>query len=179
VTNEEKLLELWEDKQVAKVLLRFGRALDTGNWPAYRSCFTNPVNIDFKRLTGMDEVSVDADLWTKFAEQILTPVRRHHVYTNWDITVDGDKAHALVYMTARHWKGTDRGSSDNTQYGWYDFWLERSGDDWLINRVKHDFQWVSGNDSLLDVHEPELMKTMQQIFCEENFNAAKALLGAL
>lgn len=177
MTNEEKLLELWEDKQVSKVMLRFGRSLDTGDWAAYRSCFTDLVNIDFKRLTGMPEVRVDADLWTLFAEQILSPVRRHHVYTNWDVSVDGDRAYALVYMTARHWKGTDLGASDYTQYGWYDVWLERAGDAWLINRIKHDFQWVEGNNALLDTSEPELSRTMARVFCQENIDAAAAAIA--
>lgn len=176
MTNEEKLLELWEDKQVAKVMLRFGRSLDTGNWAGYRSCFTDQVNIDFKRLTGMDEVRVSADLWTRCAEQILSPVRRHHTYTNWQISVDGDRAYALVYMTSRHWKATDLGASDYNQYGWYDVWLERSGDGWLIYRIKHDFQWVDGNNSLLDTHRPELAETMTEVFSEENFRAATAFL---
>jgi SnoaL-like domain len=178
MTNEEKLLELWEDKQVARVMLRFGRALDTGDWAAYRSCFTDQVNIDFKRLTGQDEVRVSADLWTRFAEQILSPVRRHHTYTNWDIRVDGDRAYALVYMTARHWKATDLGGSENTQYGWYDVWFERAGDGWLINRVKHDFQWVAGNDALLVTQDPELGATMQEVFTAENKKAAQAVLAS-
>lgn len=178
MTNEEKLLELWEDKQVMRTMLNFGRALDLGDWALYRSTFTDTVNIDFTRLTTMPEVRVSADLWTKFAEQILSPVRRHHVYTNWDIKVDGDKAYALVYMTARHFKSGDRGASDNAQYGWYDVWLERSPKGWLIYRLKHDFQWIEGNDSLLDVHQPELMKTMYEIFTEENIKAAQAALAA-
>lgn len=172
MTEMDKINALWEEKQVLKVILRFGRALDTGDWPAYRSCFTNLVNIDFKRLTGFDVVRVDADLWTRFAEQILSPVRRHHVYSNHDIEVDGDRAHALIYMTARHWKSTDNGTSENTQYGWYDFWFERRNGEWLMNRVKHDFQWVGGNGALLDVHEPELVATMHKIFCKENMEAA-------
>jgi hypothetical protein len=175
MTDNEKLLDLWEEKQVKKVILRFGRALDIGDWPAYRSCFTDPVTIDFTRLTGQPEVRVDADLWTLFAEQILSPVRRHHVYTNWDISLDGDRAHALVYMTARHWKSTDNGVSHNTQYGWYDFWLRRVDGAWLMTKVKHDFQWVDGNASLLDVHEPELAKTMGRIFCEANIAAARGV----
>lgn len=174
MTHEEKVAALWEEKQVMKVILRFGRALDTGNWPAYRSCFTNPLNIEFKSLTGQEEVRVDADLWTLFAEQILSPVRRHHTYSNFDVTLDEDRAHAVVYHTSRHWKSTDRGYSHNTQYGWYDFSLERQGDGpWLMSRVKHAFQWVDGNDALLDVHDPELGKTMQKVFCAENFAAAR------
>lgn len=172
MTPEEKIEALWEEERVRKVILRFGRALDTGDWAAYRSCFTNPVNIDFKRLTGQEEVRVDADLWTLFAEQILSPVRRHHVYTNWDITLDGDRAHALVYMTARHWKATDLGVSHNTQYGWYDFWLSRQADGaWLMTKVKHDFQWVDGNNALLDLQDPALVETMMLLFCEPNFVA--------
>lgn len=178
MTNEEKLLVLWEDKQVAKVMLRFGRALDTGNWAAYRSCFTDQVNIDFKRLTGQDEVRVDADLWTRFAQQILSPVRRHHVYTNWDISIDGDRAYALVYMTARHWKASDLGSSEYNQYGWYDVWLERAGDGWLINRIKHDFQWVAGNNAMFDMGDAELSATMAKVFSSENRAAAVAALAA-
>jgi hypothetical protein len=176
MTNEEKLLELWEDKQVGRVMLRFGRALDTGDWTAYRSCFTDQVNIDFKRLTGMDEVRVDAELWTRFAQQILSPVRRHHVYTNWDISVQGDRAYALVYMTARHWKATDLGASDYTQYGWYDVWLEKVGDGWLINRIKHDFQWVEGNNALFDMNDADLSATMAQVFSKANMAAAASAL---
>jgi hypothetical protein len=179
MTDDEKLLELWEEKQVMKVMLRFGRALDTGDWAAYRSCFTNPVTIDFRRLTGQPEVRVDADLWTLFAEQILSPVRRHHVYTNWDIELEGDRAHALVYMTARHWKSTDIGTSSNTQYGWNEVWFERREGAWLINRVKHDFQWVEGNGALLDVHEPALVETMARIFHSDNVEAAERALQAV
>lgn len=179
MTNEQMLLELWEDKQVSAVMLRFGRALDTGDWAAYRSCFTDQVNIDFQRLTGVPEVRVDADLWTVFAEQILSPVRRHHVYTNWDIKVNGDRAYALVYMTARHWKGTDLGASDYTQYGWYDVWFERTAKGWLIYRIKHDFQWVEGNNALLDMSEPALAETMRKVFSPENIAAGAAALQAL
>lgn len=177
MTEAEKINALWDEREVIKVMLRFGRSLDTGDWPAYRSCFTNPVNINFKRLTGFDEVSVDADLWTLFAEQILTPVRRHHVYSNFNVELDGDRAYLLVYMTARHWKSTDNGCSMNTQYGWYDVWFERRDGEWLMNRVKHDFQWVEGNGALLDVSDPPLVATMGKIFCEANFAGARAAIG--
>ena len=177
MTHEERILDLWESREVEKVVLRFGRALDTGNWDSYRSCFTDLLNIDFQRLTGCAEVRVDADLWTLFANQILSPLRRHHVYSNIVVKLEGERAHAHVYMTARHWKATDIGSADNTQYGWYDFWLQRSDAGWLISRLKHDFQWVEGNGALLDMTDPALVETMNQIFCPENISAAVAALG--
>lgn len=166
--DAEKLAILWDERAITQVMLRFGRALDLGDWPAYRSCFTDPVSIDFKRLTGFNEVRVRADDWTRFAELILTPVRRHHVYSNFDIRLDGDTAFAIVYMTARHWKATDLGTSDYTQYGWYDVWFERHAGEWLIARIKHDFQWVEGNNALFDMTEPTLRASMEVVFSNEN-----------
>ena len=170
--NTDRLASLWDERQVVKVMLRFGRALDTGDWPAYRSCFTDVLNVDFKRLTGFDETRVNADEWTLFAEQILSPVRRHHVYTNFDIHLQGDRAFALVYMTANHWKSTDLGTSYYIQYGWYNVSFERAGDSWKMYRLKHDFQWVEGNNSLLSSTDPELGKTMARVFCPANIKAA-------
>lgn len=169
MTDHDIIRYLWEERKVRRVLLRFGRALDTGRWTDYRSCFLDTIDIDFERLTGRPEVRVEADAWTHFADLFLSRVRRHHVYTNFDITLDGDRAEAVVYMTARHWRSTDRGTSHNNQYGWYDFSLVRRDDDWFISRVKHDFQWVDGNDALLAVHEPDLLAAMGQIFCENNY----------
>ncbi len=161
--------QLWDERMVKSVILKFGRALDTGIWSNYRACFLDEINIDFQRLTGSPEIRISADLWTRFADMFLSRVRRHHLYSNFDITVDGDCARATVYMIARHWKSTDRGASYNNQYGWYDFSLERRSQGWFISRVKHDFQWVDGNEALLAVHEPELMEMMGRIFCEDNF----------
>ena len=176
LTDQDKQNILWDEYQIATVMLRFGRALDTGNWSAYHSCFTDPVNIDFKRMTGFDEVRVKAADWTLFADQILSPTRRHHLYSNFDIEVHGDLATACVYMLSRHWKSTDLGHTSNTQYGWYNVWFQRTGIDWKIRRIKHDFQWIEGNCDLLNMADPELSKTMQRVFSQDNAKAAAAQL---
>lgn len=173
-TREQALDTLWEERQISKVILRFGRCLDTGDWETYRSCFTEHVNMDFKRLTGHDEVRIPAALMSSFGDLFLSQARRHHSYTNFDVTITGDKAYAHVYFVARHWRSTDRGGSTNVQYGWYDFWLSRMDCGWLIHRFRHDFQWVDGNDALFDLGEPALVNVMSQIFTDENKQAALA-----
>jgi hypothetical protein len=40
----------------------------------------------------------------------------------------------------------------------------RQGDGWKIARIKHDFQWVSGNNALFDMTEPNLAENMRQVF---------------
>lgn len=172
MNDQDKLEVLWQERQITKTMLRFGRALDTGDWAGYAACFTGRVNIDFKRLTGFDEVRLDAVLWARFADLILSPLRRHHTLSNFNVNLEGDRAFALVYMTARHWKATDVGTNMNTQYGWYDVWLERDGEDWKISRLKHDYQWVEGNGALLENDDPEFKATVQRVFSSENMKAA-------
>lgn len=164
----QMLETLWARAQIEAVMLRFGRALDVGDWKGYRSCFADRFRVNFERLTGQPEVWVDADLWTRFAEVILTPVRRHHQYSNLSVTVSGDTAEAIIYMVARHWKPTDAGSSEYTQVGWYENTFGLIGGEWKITRLLHTYQWVSGNGALFEFGDPELVRVMGQIFAPEN-----------
>ena len=168
-SNAAQMIEtLWARSQVEAVMLRFGRALDVGDWPAYRSCFADRFRVNFERLTGQPEVYVDADLWTRFAEVILSPVRRHHQYSNLTVSVEGDRAEAVIYMVARHWKATDSGSSEYTQIGSYENTYGYSEGQWKITRLLHTYQWVSGNGGLFDFGDPQLVKIMAQVFAPEN-----------
>jgi hypothetical protein len=165
---EQKIDILWARAEIEKVMLNFGRALDLGDWKLYRSCFADRIQVDFERLTGNPEIHVDADLWTRFAEIILTPVRRHHQYSNFSVTIDGDTADATIYMLARHWKPTDTGAAEYTQNGWYENSFARLNGQWKITRLVHKYQWITGNGGLFDFSDPELIKIMGQVFAKEN-----------
>jgi hypothetical protein len=167
-TPERKIEELWARAEVERVMLNFGRALDIGDWMLYRSCFADRFQVNFERLTGRPEVYVDADLWTRFAKVILSPVRRHHQYSNFSATIEGDSANAVIYMVARHWKPTDGGSAEYTQNGWYENSFKRIDGQWKITRLLHTYQWVSGNGGLFDFSDPELIEVMGQVFSEKN-----------
>ena len=172
--SDDKLAVLWEERAIEKVMLRFGRSLDLGDWPGYRSCFTERVHIDFKRLTGFDEIKVSADLWTRFAELIQSPVRRHHAYSNFQAEIDGDTARATTYFAARVWSATDRGGPTYTEYGWYQAVFIRAADQWLISRIKHDYLWVEGNMGIFTMDDPQLVAVMRELFSEDNVAAARA-----
>jgi len=172
LTTTQMIETLWARSQVEAVMLKFGRALDTGDWPAYRSCFADRFRVNFERLTGQPEVYVDADLWTRFAQVILSPVRRHHQYSNMSVRVDGDRAEGLIYMVSRHWKPTDGGSCEYTQVGWYENSFECMNGEWQITRLLHTYQWVSGNGALFDFNDPELIAVMERVFAPENRVAA-------
>lgn len=167
--SEAKAIEiLWDRAEIERVMLRFGRALDLGDWKMYRNCFAERFRVNFERLTGQPEVFVDADLWTRFAEVILSPVRRLHQYSNFYANIEGDRAEAVIYMVSHHWKPTDSGACEYVQNGWYENTFERIGGEWKITRLLHTYQWVSGNGALFDFSDPELIKVMGQVFAQEN-----------
>jgi SnoaL-like domain len=168
LTTEQKIDILWTRSEIERVMLNFGRALDLGDWTLYRSCFADRFQVDFERLTGNPEVHVDADLWTRFAELILSPVRRLHQYSNFNASIDGDKADAVIYMVSHHWKAVDTGASEYVQKGWYENSFTRINGQWKITRLMHTYQWVAGNGGLFDFTDPELIKVMGQVFDPKN-----------
>jgi hypothetical protein len=178
-TEQEMIRVLWEERQIEKVMLRFGRTLDTGDWAGYRECFTDLVNIDFKRLTGFDEVRLSAKLWTEFARLFQSPLRRHHAYSNFNVDVSGDVAHAVVYFAARCWRSIDMGAPHYVQYGWYEVWFERKAAEWKINRLRHDVLWIEGNTGVVDTQAPEFAKISQAVFSPQHMQAARDHLESL
>ena len=167
-SRDQMVETLWTRSEIERVMLNFGRALDLGDWRLYRSCFADRFRVNFERLTGQPEVYVDADLWTRFAEAILSPVRRHHQYSNFSVTIDGDRADAVIYMVASHWKAVDNGASEYTQNGWYENSFARIDGQWKITRLLHTYQWISGNGGLFDFSDPALIEVMGQVFAKEN-----------
>lgn len=164
IDRATRLAILWDERGVTNTMLRFGRSLDLGDWEACRDCLSDELEVDFERLTGFGPVRAPAEALTHFGECILSPVRRHHVYSNFHIKLNGVRATAIVYMTARHFKSTDLGASEYNQYGWYEVSFARTGEDWHITRLKHDFQWVDGNNALFDMNDPKLIAALKRLF---------------
>jgi hypothetical protein len=176
MSDDEKLEILWNERLITHTMLKFGRSLDAEDWAEHASCFTDPVNINFKKFTGFDEVRVGSVLWTRFAELILSSAPRHHMLSNFKITIDGDRAFAVVNMISSLWTTTEQGRTANRQYGWYDVWFARQADEWTISRLKHDVQGVEGNAATLQNHDPEFTKIAKEVFSPSHMDAAKAYL---
>lgn len=173
MTDAAKLATIWDERNIRNAMLQFGATLDSGDWAAHRACFMDVVNIDFERLTGQKEIRLSADLWVAFAGAILSPVRRHHTYSNFRIDVQGDRAFVRLKHSSRHWKSNDAGSVEYNQYGSYDVWFRRvDADVWKIEYLKHDFTWSNGNNALFDMREPGLIEAMTRVFTPEHFAAA-------
>lgn len=163
--DDRKLWVLWNEREIDRLMLQFGRALDTHDWPLYQACFLDTFDVDFRDLTGAPPTRVGSALWTQFAQAVLQPLRVHHQYSNHVITFDDDDhARSVLYHVSRHFKAVSRGSSTNYQHGWYENEYQRTAGGWRISRLCHRFQWVDGNDSLLDVTDPEAAAITARVF---------------
>lgn len=178
--DDKKLDILWDERLIMKTMVKFARTLDAKDQAAHASCFTDPVNINFKAFTGLDEVRVSAALWAQFGSVLLSDAPSHHMLGNFDIAVDGDRAGAMVYMISSLWTGTpDLGLVTNRQYGWYAVSFERQGDEWKISRLELGFEGVEGSGGELHNDDPQFAKMASEVFSSANMEAAKAYLGSV
>lgn len=167
--NEADLTSLlWDRSEIQTLLVRYARALDTKDWELYRRCLTDEVRIDFKPLTGVGEVRASFDSVSKWAQMFFAPIKTQHVYTNFDIAVEGDVAQAVVYLTARVWRHNALGLVTSGEFGYYNFSLIRDAGSWRINGIKINFFWVDGSGSVADVRDPEFLAAMGEVFAAEN-----------
>jgi len=163
--DAKKLWVLWNEREINRLMLQFGRSLDTQDWPRYEACFLSEFDLDFRDLTGAAPTRVLASLWVEFARVVLKPLKAHHQYSNHAITFHGDsEASSVQYHVSHHFKPTARGASTNYQYGWYENEFRRTADGWRISRLCHKFQWVDGNDSLLAITDPEAVAIAARVF---------------
>lgn len=177
MNDANKLQMLWDERLITATMLRFGHTLDLGDWDGHASCFTAPVNIDFKKFTGHDEIRLSPVLWAKFAAFIIGSAPRHHLLGTFETTIEGDRAWATVDMISSLWSQTPTGLSSNRQYGWFTVEFARQGDEWKISRIKHDFQGADGNAAKLDIQNPEFVALSQEVFSAANKEAARAYLA--
>jgi hypothetical protein len=159
-----KLELLWDKLAVEDVMLRFGRALDLHDWAMYRETLLDEIEVDFQSLTGQPPVRVTADLWTRFAQVALEPLRTLHQYSNHRVSVRGERATSVLYMEARHHLPGAHGSPYLTQLGWYENEFVRSGGHWKIAKLRQHLQWTTGNAALIDFANPELQQVFAQVF---------------
>jgi hypothetical protein len=159
-----KLELLWDKLAVEDVMLRFGRALDLHDWAMYRDTLLDEIQVDFQSLTGQPPVRVAADLWTRFAQVALEPLRTLHQYSNHRVSVRGDRATSVLYMQARHYRPAAGDSPYLTQLGWYENEFVRNGGHWKIAKLRQHLQWTTGNEALIDFANPELRQVFAQVF---------------
>ena len=132
--DEKALQELIDRAAISDVLNSYATAVDTRDWPLFRSLFTDPLFLDFstfhpslKREMALDELMEITMRMAAFdATQHLSSNHRH--------TIEGDRGTCVSYMHASHFMKHDGQDHYCLLCGYYTYELQRTGDGWKIDR---------------------------------------------
>ena len=131
------LRELSDRLEIAELLARYARALDTKDWTLWRAVFTDDAHIDYRSAGGIAGDRETVANW--LAETIgAFPMTQHYV-TNLEIELDGDAARvrAMFYNPLRF-----PGADDVTFCGgWYHHRVVRTAGGWRSRDLREETLW--------------------------------------
>ncbi len=124
---------------IGDLLTRYAHAVDTKDWPLYRTVFTPDAQIDYTTAGGpsgdldtvVSQLSVALELFS----------RTQHFVSNVDVALDGDQARVRAMFFNPMIVSTGK------QFfcgGWYNHDLVRTPDGWRSTRLVEDSAWFEG-----------------------------------
>ncbi|CAM3804238.1 nuclear transport factor 2 family protein [Parendozoicomonas haliclonae] len=128
--------------QVAQAITRMVNAIDSKRWSDARVQFADTVFVDYSSLNGQPGADISSsDLvhgWQELLERVLT----HHMVSNFEVEVQGDKAESECHVYACH---ELPGLEGWDCYGRYQHLLERVNGQWLIIQMTLIVHGQKGN----------------------------------
>jgi len=149
--HESCLRDLLDREAISDTLIRYATAVDGRDWLLFRSCFTDPVEIDLSSWTGSPAGDVPTDDWVAGVRAGLSGFDvTHHMSSNHRIALTGDHATATSYVQARHGLRNPQADEIYTLAGYYEYRLQREPDGWRIRACRLTVTWSEGDRSLFD-----------------------------
>ena len=144
--RETSVQKILDRQAISDTVIRYATGIDMRDWEAYRSCFTDEVEIDFTSWGGGEPSTMRGDDWTAGVRAGLSGFSAtQHISTNHVITIDGDEATCVSYMQAQHYLPNAEGDNTLTLGGYYTNTLVRADDGWRIRRCQLTVTWTTGN----------------------------------
>lgn len=132
------LQSLRDELDIQRVVADYAWACDNADWTLLRSIFTEDAHLDYSTTGGPAGLRDEVVAWL---EESLSQVPViHHVVSNFQITLDGDRAdvRAMFHCSARLPGVEDMLITG----GYYDEELVRTADGWKIQRLREDNRWM-------------------------------------
>jgi hypothetical protein len=157
------VIDRLQDRQaIGVVVVRYATGIDTRDWALYRSCFTDPCEIDFSSWSGRPATVMPSQAWAEAVRASNGGFEAtQHLSTNHVVTFGSDdEATCVSYVQAQHWFGSDRLAelgrpsrqpSWCTLGGFYTNSLVRTDEGWRIHRCQLTVTWVSGDRSVFEL----------------------------
>ena len=122
--------------EINDLLTRYAHAVDSKDWPLYRSVFTPDAHIDYESAGG---IKGDLDEVTNWLDHTMVnfPMTQHLV-ANVEVKLNGDSA------TVRAMFYNPMGLPNGKHFfcgGWYNHELVRTSDGWRSRRLIEESAW--------------------------------------
>ena len=135
-----------DNAQITEVLVRYATGIDSKNWPLFRSCWADEVDIDYGELGAFTDPDALTDL---FAQIHGSMGPTYHRLSNFVIDTDGDTATARTYVHAVLMVTPDDDGPWVDAIGHFDDELMRGPDGWRIRRrTAHTPRILTGGGGL-------------------------------
>lgn len=131
---------------VKKAVVTMVNAIDTKNWSLAIDQFDENVFVDYQSLSGQPGSEVFAKALVGNWKKLLAKVETHHTLTNFEISIEGDKAEMFSHVYASH---IAEGISYWDAYGRYHHKLKKTKNGWKITFMKLIMHGQKGNKKFL------------------------------
>ena len=140
---------------IADLITTFAVAIDSCDWPRYRSVFTDHIDLDYSSWRAGSVGRWAADDWVARASQLFPGfTATRHALTKVLVTLDPDdpdRAGVRADVSADHVIVDDAGvAAVFTLDGYYDDRCRRTPDGWRIAGKRLVVQWTSGDPVVMD-----------------------------
>jgi 3-phenylpropionate/cinnamic acid dioxygenase small subunit len=133
-----------DKEQIAEVLIRYANGIDSKDWPLFRSCWTDEIDVDYQQLGRFTSADALTEVMTRLHEN-MGPT--YHRLSNFVIAVDGDRATARSYVHAVLMLQPDDSTNWVDALGHYDDIFVRTQGGWRIReRLSRTARTLAGGD---------------------------------
>jgi hypothetical protein len=117
--------------QIAEVLIRYATGIDRRDWPLFRTCWAPDVHADYEQVGVFTDVDTLTDTMRLVHDAMGST---YHRLSNFDITVDGDRAVVRSYFHAVLMLAPGDSTNWFDALGHYDDEFSKTADGWRISR---------------------------------------------
>jgi hypothetical protein len=149
--NYPELACMLADKEAIRELrYRFGRALDTREWPAFGELFTDEIDADYSQFGvppgRMPKAELVGMMQHAFRHEGM---RTQQLYSNFLISLHGDSARCVSYLHGHHYlKDFPGGETFEIRAAYHDRMIRRP-EGWKIEAVRLDVLSMVGNVAMV------------------------------
>jgi SnoaL-like domain len=143
MTLEAQVQWLIDRAAISELLFRFARALDTRDFGAYVELYAQDGTLELPDPQTGGTFTLRRDqMLDAVPKSLVRYTATHHLSTNHQIEVTGDRASSRSYLQAVHVRSNPR--EHWSAGGWYDCEYRRSESGWKFVRVRLTAVWLSG-----------------------------------